>query len=42
MVNYHYPFRDVVQQCKIDYNQQIASLSPKLLLKERKLLNGKD
>lgn len=42
MVNYHYPFRDVVQQCNIDYNQQIASLSPKLLFKERRLLSNKD
>ena len=42
MVNYHFPFRDVVQQCNIDYNPQIASLSPKLLTREQNLFSGRD
>ena len=42
MVNYHYPFRKVVQQCEIDYNPLIASLNPNLLLKEQTILSGRD
>lgn len=41
MVNYHFPFRDVVQQCNIDYNPLIASLNPGLLYREQNLLSGR-
>lgn len=39
MVNYHFPFRNVVEQCNIDYNPLIASVNPGLLAKERALLS---
>jgi len=42
MVNYHFPFREVVQQCNIDYNPLIASLNPGLLSSEQSLLSGRD
>lgn len=42
MANYHFPFRNVVQQCNIDYNPLIASLSPRLLASEQRLLSGRD
>jgi len=42
MVNYHFPFRKVVQQCNIDYNPLIASLNPKLLSEEQSLISSRD
>ena len=41
MVNYHFPFRNVVEQCDIEYNPLIASLTPGLHARQQNLLSGR-